>query len=278
MRLFKVPKNLFPQVKNRFPFVYLEHGRIEIDDSSVKWIDKTGSVVRLPVATIGSLFIGPGTSITHAAIGAISEASCTICWIGEDSLKFYAYAEPPTADTHTLYKQLRLAFNDESRVEVARKMFARRFPDADLKGKTLQMMMGMEGRRVKGLYAQKSAEYGVPWSGRSYIPGQSSKSEPINRTLTFLNGLLYGVVTSALLSGGYSPRVGFIHSGSPLPFVYDVADFYKEYVTIDLAFKLVHEDADIYDRHVVIDAFCDRLLERKILMNIISDVESVLEI
>ena len=42
--------------------------------------------------------------------------------------------------------------------------------------------------------------------------------------------------------------------------------------------KLVHEDADIYDRHVVIDAFCDRLLERKILMNIISDVESVLEI
>lgn len=95
MRLFKIPKNLFPQVKNRFPFVYLEHGRIEIDDSSVKWIDKTGSVVRLPVATIGSLFIGPGTSITHAAIGAISEASCTICWIGEDSLKFYAYAEPP---------------------------------------------------------------------------------------------------------------------------------------------------------------------------------------
>ena len=57
-----------------------------------------------------------------------------------------------------------------------------------------------------------------------------------------------------------------------------MADFYKECVTIDLAFKLVHEDADIYDRHVVIDAFCDRLLERKILMNIISDVESVLEI
>lgn len=278
MKLFKIPKNLFPQVKDRYPFVYLEHGRVEIDDSSVKWIEKTGAVVRLPVATIGSLFLGPGTSITHAAVGAISEASCTICWIGEDSLKFYAYAEPPTADTQTLYKQLRLAFNEECRVQVARKMFARRFPDADLKGKSLPAMMGMEGRRVKNLYAKKSADYGVVWGGRSYIPGQSHKSEPVNRTLTFLNGLLYGVVTSSLLAGGYSPRVGFIHSGSPLPFVYDVADFYKEHVTIDLAFRLVRDNVDIYDRHVVINAFCDRLIEMGVLKNIISDVESVLEI
>lgn len=64
---FRVTRDMFPQVKDRYPYVYLEHGRLEVDDSSVKWISADGYVVRLPVATIGSLFLGPGTSVTHAA-------------------------------------------------------------------------------------------------------------------------------------------------------------------------------------------------------------------
>ena len=47
-RIFvKVTRETLPQAKDRYPFLYLEHGRLAIDDSSVKWIDKTGSVIRL---------------------------------------------------------------------------------------------------------------------------------------------------------------------------------------------------------------------------------------
>lgn len=70
---------MFPQVKDRYPYVYLEHGRLEVDDSSVKWISADGYVVRLPVATIGSLFLGPGTSVTHAAMHAVGSSGCTVC-------------------------------------------------------------------------------------------------------------------------------------------------------------------------------------------------------
>lgn len=35
----KVTRDNLPQVKDKYPFIYLEHGRLEIDDSSVKWID-----------------------------------------------------------------------------------------------------------------------------------------------------------------------------------------------------------------------------------------------
>ena len=80
-------------------------------------------------------------------------------------------------------------------------------------------MMGMEGQRVKRLYAEKSEKYNVPWNSRSYIPGQPAKNDPVNRCLTFFNGLLYGILTSVILYAGYSPRIGFIHSGSPMPFV-----------------------------------------------------------
>lgn len=274
--LFRITKNLFPQVKDRYPYIYLEHGRLEVDDSSVKWISAQGEVIRIPIAVIGSLFLGPGTSVTHAAIASISSAGCTVCWVGEESVKFYAFGMPPTADTRTLYRQLHLAMDDKKRVEVARRMFARRFVDADLKGKSLQAMMGMEGQRVRALYADKAVQYGLHWGGRSYIPGQSDKSEPVNRVLTFANSLLYGVLTSTILAAGYTPRVGFIHSGSPLPFVYDIADLYKADLTIDLAFKLVAERGNYKDRRTVIEAFCQKLIEQKVLQRIIPDIESVL--
>lgn len=85
---FRVTRDMFPQVKDRYPYVYLEHGRLEVDDSSVKWISADGYVVRLPVATIGSLFLGPGTSVTHAAMHAVGSSGCTVCWTGAESLPF----------------------------------------------------------------------------------------------------------------------------------------------------------------------------------------------
>ena len=36
-RLFvKVTRESLPQIKDKYPFMYLEHGRLEIDDSSIK--------------------------------------------------------------------------------------------------------------------------------------------------------------------------------------------------------------------------------------------------
>ena len=68
--LIKVDKEYLPQIKDRYPFLYLERGRLEVDDSSVKWIDSEGRVIPLPIATIQSLLLGPGTSITHEAVKA----------------------------------------------------------------------------------------------------------------------------------------------------------------------------------------------------------------
>lgn len=99
-RLFvKVTRDTLPQVKDKFPFIYLERGRLEIDDSSLKWLDADGNVVRLPVATLNTILLGPGTSLTHEAVKTASAANCAICWVGEDSLLFYAAGFVPTATT-----------------------------------------------------------------------------------------------------------------------------------------------------------------------------------
>ncbi len=276
-RLFvKVTRNSLPQVKDKYPFLYLERGRLEIDDSSVKWIDSEANVVPLPVATLNALLLGPGTTVTHDAIKTATAASCAVCWVGEDSLLFYAAGFLPTADTRNLKQQIELSANPEKSVEVARRMFVRRFPDADLQGKTLKEMMGMEGHRVRALYQTKAEEYQVGWKGRKFAPGKFDLSDIANQVLTASNAALYGILCSAVHSMGYSPHIGFIHSGSPLPFIYDLADLYKEHLCIVLAFALTREMAGRYNKQKVSSAFRERVIDMDLLARLAEDIPDML--
>lgn len=274
--IIKVTRDTLPQVKDRYPFLYLERGRLEIDDSSVKWISSEGEVIRLPAATISTLLLGPGTSVTHEAIKILGAANCNVCWVGEDSLLFYATGVSPTANTRNMRRQMMLACDKKKSLDVARRMYSRRFPDADLSGKSLKTMMGMEGQRVKKLYEMKAQEYDVGWKGRSFVPGKMEMSDITNQILTSCNAALYGILTSCIYTMGYEPHIGFIHSGSPLPFVYDMADLYKENLCIDLAFSLTLNLAGRYDRHKVSSAFRERALKMDLLGRIGPDIEEML--
>lgn len=276
-RLFvKVTRDSLPQVKDKYPFVYLERGRLEIDDSSVKWIDSEGHVIPLPVATLNTLLLGPGTTVTHDAIKTAAAANCAVSWVGEDSLLFYAAGFVTTADTRNLKHQILLASDKKRSLEVARAMFQRRFPDADLKDKSLKVMMGMEGHRVRAMYQEKAEHYQVGWKGRQFTPGKFELSDTVNRILTATNAALYGILCSALHSMGYSPHIGFIHSGSPLPMVYDLADLYKEHLSIDLAFAMTREMAGRYDKHQVSSEFRRRVIAMDLLSQVQADINDLI--
>ena len=277
-RLFiKITRETLPHVKDKYPFIYLERGRLEIDDSSVKWIDSEMNVVRLPIATINALLLGPGTSVTHEAIKVMTASNCAVCWVGEDSLLFYAVGQNPTADTRNMRTQMQAACDEKKAVVVARRMFARRFPTADLTGKSLKEMMGMEGYRVRDLYEEKAKQYKVGWKGRSFTPGKFEMGDLTNQILTSANAALYGILTSAIYAQGYSPHIGFIHSGSPLPFVYDMADLYKEHLSIDLAFSLTLEMAGRYNKHKVSSEFRNRVIEMDLLGKVGRDIQEMIE-
>jgi CRISP-associated protein Cas1 len=274
--LIKVTRDSLPQVKDKYPFIYLERGRLEIDDSSVMWIDADKNVVRLPIATINCLLLGPGTSITHEAVKVLAASNCNVCWVGEDSLLFYAAGIVPTADTRNFRQQMLIAADEKKSIEVARRMYARRFPLADLAGKNLKEMMGMEGYRVRALYEQKAEQYQVGWKGRNYEQGKFEIGDITNQILTSTNAALYGVLCSAVNSLGYSPHIGFIHSGSPLPFIYDLADLYKEKLCIDLAFSLTLKMAGRYNKYKVSEEFRLRVIAMDLLGTVANDIEEML--
>ena len=134
----------------------------------------------------------------------------------------------------------------------------------------------MEGHRVRSLYQKKAEEYRVGWKGRQFTPGKFALGDVTNQVMTSTNAALYGILCSAVHSLGYSPHIGFIHSGSPLPFVYDLADLYKEHLSIDLAFSVTRELAGRYDKHKVAAAFRQRVIETDLLAKLADDISEVL--
>lgn len=243
MPLFERPpiETLAP-AKDRWTPIYLEHGRLEVDDSSVKWISASGLVCRLPVATVSAIILGPGTTLTHAAMKACADSNTPVCWTGAECLRFYAFGLTPnhTNDMPRLHAE---AWADKRRrTQIARRMFKRRFSDAEVEGKSVNELRGMEGLRVRLLYGDLGLKYGVTWKGRNYDSQNWDTADDINRALSAANSSLYALCAAVICSLGYLPSLGFIHDAGTLPFVYDVADLYKHLTSIPAAFLAVRQD------------------------------------
>lgn len=243
MPLFERPplETLAP-ARDRWTPIYLEHGRLEVDDSSVKWIGADGTLCRLPVATVSALVLGPGTTITHAAMKACADSNTPVCWTGEEVMRFYAFGLAPnhTNDMPRLHAE---AWADKRRrTRIARAMFQMRFPDMDVSEKSVRELRGMEGLRVRALYAQLGREHGVTWKGRNYDPRNWDMADDINRALSAANASLYALCAAVVTSLGYLPSLGFVHDAGTLPFIYDVADLYKHLTSIPAAFLAVRQN------------------------------------
>ncbi len=265
-----------PKLRDGLSYLYLEHGRIERTQKAVEFFDKQGRVM-IPAASLALLMLGPGTAITHEAVKTLADNGCLINWCGEEGVRFYAQGVGETRQGYRLIRQAEIVSDRSKRMEVIRRMYQFRFDedlDPDL---TIEQVRGMEGARVRRAYAEASRHYGIPWYGRSYDRQKWQMSDPANRALSTANACLNGLCHAAIVSAGYSPGLGFVHTGKQLSFVYDVADLYKTRLTVPLAFKLVAEapvKLETRVRHACRELFhSERLLGR-----ILDDLDALLNL
>jgi len=221
--------------------------------------------------------LGPGTSITHAAITTLADNGCLVLWSGEGAVRFYAGGMGETRSAKKTLHQARLYANPDTRLKVVFRLYNMRFREDLDTTLTLRQVRGKEGIRVRDTYARMSRESGVAWSGRSYKREDWAKADPVNRALSAANSCLYGVCHAATVSAGYSPGIGFIHTGKMLSFVYDVADLYKTEITIPAAFLAAAEGGENIESRV--RRTCrDFFQEQHMLQRIIPDVERALDV
>jgi CRISPR-associated protein Cas1 len=205
----------------------------------------------------------------------VAESGSTVVWVGERGVRYYAHGRSLAKSSRLLEAQANLVTRRSSRLSVARKMYALRFPDEDVAGLTMQQLRGREGARVRRVYRSESQRTGVPWNGRDYRPDDYFASDPVNQAISAATTCLYGIVHAVVVALGCSPGLGFVHTGHERSFVYDLADLYKAEIAIPVAFEAAALDlADIagHCRRTM----RDRIVESRLLERCVRDIRALL--
>ena len=267
----KTERQLLPRSDDRISYIYIEKGRIEQTEFSIQVVREL-TISEIPIATIGAIFLGPGTTITHEAVKTICDVGCSIIWCGMEQWRFYAAGAPGTKSSKNLLKQMRYHESKTLHMQVVRDMYKLRYPDEHISRKSSSELRGIEGMHVKKLYEELAEQYSIHWSVRSYKVDDFESQDDINRALTTAHQVLYGIIKSVLHLTGFSSAIGFIHTGKMDSFVYDMADLYKEKVSIPVAFETVSKNPVNLDSSVR-EAMRGKILELHLLKHIVNDLK-----
>lgn len=262
-------------MKDRISMIFIQYGQIDVLDGAFVVIDATGIRTHIPVGSVACLMLEPGTRVSHAAIKLASTVGTLLVWVGEAGVRLYASGQPGGARADRLLYQAKLALDDDLRLKVVRKMYELRFGEAPPQRRSVEQLRGIEGARVRETYKLLAKQYGVEWAGRNYDVKDWNKGDVANKCLSAATSCLYGITEAAILAAGYAPAVGFIHTGKPLSFVYDIADIFKFDLVVPIAFRIAGKKPHNPDREVRL-ACRDIFRSSNVLAKIIPTIEEVL--
>lgn len=190
-------------------------------------------------------------------------------------MRLYSAGQPGGARSDKLLYQAKLVLDPEARLKVVRKMFSLRFKQEAPTRRSIEQLRGIEGARVRAQYKVLAQKNGLDWHGRRYDPKDWEAGDLLNQCISAANACLYGVTEAAVLAAGYAPALGFLYSGKPLSFVYDIADILKFDTVIPVAFRIAKERPNQPDRQVRI-ACREVFRQNRLLRRLIPLMEEVL--
>lgn len=262
-------------IKDRVSVMFLERGNLDVIDGAFVLVDKSGVRTHIPVGGVACLMLEPGIRVSHAAAVLSSRVGCLLVWVGEAGVRLYSAGQPGGARADRLLYQARLALDDDARLKVVRKMYELRFKEKAPERRSVAQLRGIEGARVRKLYEMIAKQYRVNWKNRNYDHTEWGSGDLPNRCLSSATACLYGICEAAILAAGYAPAVGFIHTGKPQSFVYDIADIFKFDTVVPLAFRIAARKSYNPEREVRL-ACRDSFRQSRLLNRIIPTIEEVL--
>lgn len=262
-------------IKDRVSVLFLERGQLDVLDGAFVLVDKNGVRTHIPVGGIACLMLEPGIRVSHAAVTLASRVGCLLVWVGEAGVRLYASGQPGGARADRLLYQATLALDDAARLKVVRKMYELRFNEKPPQRRSVEQLRGIEGVRVRKLYGLLARQYKVTWVRRNYDHTRWGSGDVPNRCLSSATACLYGICEAAILAAGYAPAVGFIHTGKPQSFVYDIGDIFKFETVVPVAFRIAGRNPLNPEREVRL-ACRDAFRQSRLLKRIIPTIERVL--
>lgn len=266
---------------DRHGLLWLTRGNMYVEDGTLCFLAADSEGVSagnyaIPYQSISIILLGPGTTVTHDALRILARHGTLLAAVGEGGVKFYTAPPMGQGRSDVARCHARLWADEESRLRIARRMYAFRFGEVP-PHQEISVLRGIEGARLKESYRIFAQQYGVRWKGRWYDrqnpQGTDLPNQAINHAATFVEAA--ADIAVAVL--GALPPLGFVHEESSNAFTLDIADMWRADITLPLAFSVAgraqrepglslerevrYEAAKWFRKHKVIPSMIDRIKE-----------------
>ena len=219
----------------------------------------------VPLQGVSMILLGPGSTVSHDALRLLARHGTALAAVGEDGVRCYT-APPLIANRSGLARRQARAWADSStRLHIARRMYAWRMGEV-LPNENIAVLRGMEGARMKETYRLAAIQAGIAWRGRRYDRARPGAADPPNQALNHAVSAVEAAAAIAVSATATLPQLGFIHEDPGQSFVLDIADLFRDSVTIPVAFRSarkVTESAGRQNIERVTRQECGRTLQRE---------------
>lgn len=267
-------------LNDRASLVFVERAQLDVQDGAFVAVNADGTRTHIPVGGLAGIMLEPGARISHAAVALAARVGTLITWVGEAGVRLYSAGQPGGARSDRLLWQASIALDPAARLRVVRKMYQMRFREPAPERRSIDQLRGIEGVRVRKAYELLAEAHGVTWKRRQYDVADWEAGDVPNRCLSAATACLHGLTEAAVLAAGYAPAIGFLHTGKPLSFVYDIADLWKLETVVPEAFRIAGQHArgklDMPPDRAVRLACRDAFRRTGLLAKIIPGIEEVL--
>jgi len=241
---------------DRHGLLWLECGELCVVDGCLhfsRMMDTlTPMLDQIPHQTVSMILLGPGSSVTHDALRLLARHGTLLAAVGQDGVR--SYTAPPLMPDRSdvARRQAELWGNPRRRIAVARAMYALRLGEV-LPHRDLNTLRGIEGARVKNMYRLMAEKYGIEWNGREYDRTNPTSADLPNQAINHAATAVQAAAAIAVQALAALPPLGFIHEDSGQSFVLDIADLFRDNVTLGIAFsaaKQAEQSSETIDRLV----------------------------
>jgi CRISPR-associated protein Cas1 len=227
---------------DRHGLVYLDRGRLGVEAGALTFVCAGGGGTPageyvIPHQSISLVLLGPGGSVSQDALRLLARHGAGLAAVGEDGVRCYT-APPLLPDFSYLARRQATLWADEKkgRISVARRMYALRLGEV-LPHRDIAVLRGIEGARVKENYRLAAERIGVAWHGRRYDRADPNAADLPNQALNHVASAVEGAAAIAVTATATVPQLGFIHEDSGQSFVLDIADLFRDEITVPTAFR-----------------------------------------
>ena len=236
---------------DRAGLLYLARGALSARDGTLAFLQGEATEAdaltpgdhAIPLQGVSMILLGPGSTVSHDALRLLAHARTALAAVGEDGVRLYT-APPLIPDRSGLARlQARHWADDGLRLMLARRMYAWRLGEV-LPHRSLDVLRGIEGARMKETYRLLARQIGVEWHGRRYDRARPQAADLPNQALNHAASAVEAAAAIAVAATATIPQLGFIHEDPGQSFVLDIADLYRDSVTVPCAFRAAKRVAE----------------------------------